>query len=76
MDKLIINGYVCRDGDGHLSLHRDKPIIRVYKDKRMYSSNSNKIALRRTFFPDLKFDDGVQEAEITINIKHKDYGKN
>lgn len=65
---LAMLGYLCRDEDGHLALHRDKPIIRVYKDKRMYSSNSNKIALRRVLFPQIKFSDGTVKVKVTIDI--------
>ena len=66
MEILKLKGYVGRDEDGHLALHRDKPIIRVYKGLKMYSSNCNKIALRRTLWPNLKFDDGIKQVIITI----------
>lgn len=65
---LAMLGYLCRDEDGHLALHRDVPVIRVYKGAKMYSSSSNKIALRRVLFPQIKFSDGAVKVKVTIDI--------
>lgn len=72
----VIQGWVCRDADGFLSLYKDKPTRDTCDlddvPYGIWSDNTDShMELPITSFPDLTWESEPQECEIIIKRKKK-----